>query len=88
MNMVLQDGEYPTTLRDHDSQPLSTGMARLYMSQGRGVFWPQAPIIEDWMLKKATTVQTSDGHTLSLRKIERCLADWPPVAHYDFEFDA
>lgn len=84
----LTDGNYPATLRDADNQILSTGEARFYTSEFRSVFWPQEPADEDLFLTKTASVQTSEGHILAIRKISRCQAGFPPVVHYDFDFEA
>jgi hypothetical protein len=86
MNMVLSDGTYPATLRDKENQILSDGEARFNIKLRRGVFWPQEPINEDLILKSATAVQTSKGHTAAILKIKRCPAEFPPAVHFDFEF--
>lgn len=82
----LDDSRYPATLRDKENQIRSSGEAMFYTEQGRGAFWPQEQVSEDLLTKNATTVQTSAGHTIQIRKVERFHA-WGPV-HYDFDFDA
>jgi hypothetical protein len=86
MNKAIQSGNYLATLLDADNRILSTGEARIYTEQCCGVFWPHAPADEDLLLKTVASVQTSDGHILSILKISRCPADFPPVVHYDFDF--
>ena len=85
---ILNDGNYLATLRDADNQILSSGEARFYSSEFRGVFWPQEQADEDLLLTKTASVQTSEGHILAIRKIARCQAGFPPVVHYDFDFEA
>ena len=84
--MGLVDGDYQGALRDADNRILSTGEVRIYTEQFQGVFWPQAPIDEDLLLKKAASVQTSTGHILSILRITRPPASTSAVVHYDLYF--
>ena len=81
---LREDTMYQATLQDAGGKALSTGRARFFLSQNRGVFWPEPPADEKAHLKEAASVHTSEGDTIKIYKLTRFPAQFPPDPHYDF----
>jgi len=82
---ISEDTMYQATPQDSAANILSTGRARFFLSQDRGVFWPETTTDEKLILEQAASVHTSEGGTIPVFKITRCPAEFPPAPHYDFE---
>ena len=62
---------YQATLHDATGQAHTTGRARFFLSQDRGVFWPETPTHQKLILKQAATVHTSEGDAIPIFNLTR-----------------
>lgn len=84
--MKTHDDEFhPAMILDRDNQILSSGEARIYTAQSRGVFLPHTPPDEEKLLTHGAIVLVSRDR-IPLRHLERCRSYGN--LHYEFDFDS
>lgn len=82
----LASGKHPVNIRDRDDVILVLGEAELQVDLMQGSFWADSTPSDELWLKSAATVQTSDGHVLSIVRIARSAVQSASFTTYEFDF--